>query len=1202
MSRFCDFGTVLEENMRDQLVCGLRSEATRQRLFAEDSLQYAKAVKIASAMEAAERDAAAVEQTSGSGSVSSEGVADSVHAVQVATRNSRGGRGRGGLRGSAAVRREKEINSNCAACGSTDHISVGCRYNRFICSRCGQRGHLRRVCPVRSGGISRQEGLPNNSMVAGFADDRVHRSEVLGVDEPPLSDDEVEPVVEDLHQLSLNSYKPVSLKICIDGIVLPMEIDTGSLVSCISKNTYGKYFKSRYLEKSNMLFKFYDGSTIRPLGVIKPLVKYKNISKIVELFVIEGGTTSLLGRQWLSEFYIKIPLYKHIENMNVINGENNLNHSINVLLDRFKELFSEGLGRFTGGKAQLRVREGATPVFCRARPVPYALRERVEAELAGMLRAGVIEPVDSADWATPLVPVRKADGGLRICADYKVTLNPFLLVDKYPLPRINDLLVKLNGAKIFTKIDLSQAYNQIELHDPDNLTVINTHKGLFKYKRLVYGLSSSPGIFQRIMTNLLNDIPGVEVFIDDIIIGSPDTREHLITLKRVLERLRNNGMKLKKSKCLFMTSEVKYLGFIISAEGIKVDPERVEGIVNIPRPVNITDLRAFLGTINFYAKFVKNLSTILAPLYHLLRKGVNWIWNDECEVAFRTIKSILVGADVLAHYDPEAPLFLTCDASARGIGGVLTQTDTRVARSGESARERPVVYVSRALTAAEKHYSQIEREALAIVFCFEKLHQYLYGRRFTLRTDHKLLVTIFGPKQGIPSMAASRLQRWAIKLSAYTYEIEYVTSKQNGADGLSRLPASFKNKNIFKIPEQSHLHFAHNALLLDYNEIKKQTCRDPLLGRVLTYIRDEWPPHNEMLPLNPYFNRKKELYEELGCVMWGHRIVIPETCRDKVLTDLHEAHMGIVKTKSFARSYVWWPGIDEAIEKMCRHCSVCVTESEAPPRHMPCPWPWPNKPWARVHIDFLGPLAGRMYLVLVDARTKWIEVCQVPSTAASHAIKILSGIFARFGLPKQIVSDNGPPFSSNEFSTFVNTNGETPASLMFGRRLRTKFDAMRPNRDLKVRNTQEHQQRYTTNESRLLYPGDDVWLRQYRGNDKWVSGKVVDKMGTTDYRVVDAAGRETHRHIDQLKQRKRSSLICPSSPASVGGETGATSTEPETHDTNNPGDDAHALAHSPTREREKIEECVESIPTNTQQPSPPIEPPRSRPIRRCRMK
>ncbi|XP_045765544.1 uncharacterized protein K02A2.6-like [Maniola jurtina] len=872
-----------------------------------------------------------------------------------------------------------------------------------------------------------------------------------------------------------------------------------------------------------------------------------------------------------------------------------------------------------------------------------------------MLREGIIEPVDTSDWATPLVPVRKADGGLRICADYKVTLNPVLLVDRYPLPKIDDLLVNLNGAQIFSKIDLSQAYNQIELDDSKALTVINTHRGLFKYNRLVFGLASSPGIFQRIMSTLLKGIPGVEIFLDDIIIGTKgDQKQHLKILEEVLNRLKLNGMKLKRNKCHFMLKEVKYLGYIISSEGVKVDEDKVAAVLKIPRPRDVPQLRSFLGLINFYAKFVKNVSSVLAPLYELLKKGVGWKWSAECERAFVKIKDILTSAPVLAHYDTNKPLVLTCDASAVGIGGVLTQ-------AAPDGSERAVVYVSRALTCSEKHYSQIDKEALAIVYCLKKLHQYLYGRRFTLRTDHKPLVSIFGPKYGVPAMAASRLQRWAIILSAYTYDIEYVNTRDNGADGLSRLVAPAVNEESCDVPEQSYLHFAQDALLLDYNMIKNQTMRDPLLSRVLCYIRDGWPGESEIREMQPYYNRKKELYEELGCVMWGYRVVIPEGCRSRVLAELHEAHMGIVKTKAMARSYVWWPGVDEAVEAACRACGVCAREADAPPHHAVASWPWPGKPWTRIHIDFLGPLFNKLYLIVVDAHTKWIEVFPVPSTAACHTIDKLKELFGRFGLVRQLVSDNGPPFQSKEVAdflknhgiehifsapyhpasngaaenavrtikkaikkavgqnmnvmSFVNTfllhyrntehctTGVSPASLMLGRRLRTKLDMIRPDKENRVRERQEKQKESRGGVERTLEPGEEVWLRQYAGQQKWVPGRVSLKLGTTDYRVVDDIGKESHRHIDQLRRRVSSQIRSSSEPSHTVDEAEGAVPVPGVEEA---VADTSALSRrgslAVTGEAQPVSENDSEGPRLAVTVPPPIEPSRSRPIRQCRLK
>ncbi|KAG7301746.1 hypothetical protein JYU34_014734 [Plutella xylostella] len=854
-----------------------------------------------------------------------------------------------------------------------------------------------------------------------------------------------------------------------------------------------------------------------------------------------------------------------------------------------------------------------------------------------MLREGVIEPVAASDWATPLVPVSKADGGLRICADYKITLNSALLVDRYPLPRFEDLLVTLNNSVIFSKCDLSQAYNQLVLDESSKqYTVINTHKGLFRYNRLVYGLSSSSGIFQRTMSNLLKGIPFVGIFIDDVIIGGRNITEHLQSLEMVMSRLCENGLKLKRNKCEFFVDEIKYLGYIICKDGVKTDPDKIKAMSEMAQPQNVTQLRSFLGLVNFYGRFVKNMSSIF-PLYELLKKNVSWVWSDTCARAFNEVKRILSSSEVLAHYDESKPLILSCDASAQGVGGVLTQRGPR--------GERPVAYVSRTLNDAEKNYAQIHREALAIIFCLKKFHQYLYGRKFTLRTDHKPLVTIFGPKAGVPAMAASRLQRWAVIVSAYTYDIEYVNTKDNVADSFSRLPIKSRDSGYHRIPEQTYLHFVQDTSLIDSAHIKKETAKDHILGRVVSYIRDGWPKDVDMKNLKPYFNRKNELYLELGCVMWGHRVVIPESCQAKVLSELHEPHMGIVKTKCIARSYVWWPGVDEAVEAACRACAACAAASDAPRAHQPCPWPWCPRPWTRLHLDFMGPIDNKLYLVLVDATSKWLEVFQVPSTGAAHTIDRLNEVFGRFGLPKTLVSDNGPPFTSSQFSQFTQSNGikhmfsapyhpasngaaenavrtlkkvikkaksesvdiatalnkfllhyrntehcttgDSPAQLLMGHSLRTKLDVLKPDRENKIVHAQVKQSENKGGEKRVMRPGDPVWYRLYQKGDKWTAGEVSERLGATDYNIRNPDGTLTHRHVDQLRQRSRVSLAGPL--PSCAPEQADSPAQSRAHDA---GDSAGTSDLAPDNHQMSSESAAPPEPTE-QPPPPPVSLPQS---------
>ena len=286
-------------------------------------------------------------------------------------------------------------------------------------------------------------------------------------------------------------------------------------------------------------------------------------------------------------------------------------------------------------------------------------------------------------------------------------------------------------------------------------------------------------MFQKVMDTLLQGIPGVACFIDDIIVTGATEEEHLKSLERVMKVLQDHGVRLKLSKCRFMQDQVEYLGLIIDKHGLHASPEKVRAVLEAPKPRNIKELRAFLGMMNYYRKFIPNLATMLKPLTNLLQKNCRWLWRAAQARAFKEAKQVLTSMPVLTHYNQASPVRLATDASAYGVGAVLSHV-------GPEGEEKPIAFASRTLTATEARYAQIEKEALGIVFGVQK---FLYGRRFTLITDHKPLTTIFGPKKGVPALAAARFQRWAIQLSAYVYDIEYCSTAQHGnADGLSRLP------------------------------------------------------------------------------------------------------------------------------------------------------------------------------------------------------------------------------------------------------------------------------------------------------------------------------------------------------------------------------------------------------------------------------
>ncbi|XP_037930007.1 uncharacterized protein K02A2.6-like [Teleopsis dalmanni] len=852
------------------------------------------------------------------------------------------------------------------------------------------------------------------------------------------------------------------------------------------------------------------------------------------------------------------------------------------LRNQFAKLFDSKLGCFTKGQVKLSVKAGSVPKFFKPRPVPLAIKDKVEKQIKDLVNMDVLEPIEFSEWATPIVPVLKKNGQVRICGDFKVTVNPVLIVDKYPLPRIEELFAKLQGGDEFTKLDLTMAYQQMELdEDSRKLTTISTTKGLFQYKRLVYGLASAPAIFQKIMENLLLKIEGVVVFIDDILITAGNRVEHVKRVKQVLSVLQDAGFSLSLEKCNFFCKKVEYLGHIIDKEGLHTNPEKIKMIKDIAYPKNLKELQAFLGMINFYRRFLPNLANIASPLYDLMKGDSQFVWTNECSKAIDKLKNLVIADKCLTHFNPEFGTKLTVDASPIGVGAVLSQ----VAPDGV---EKPIEFASRILKPVERKYSQLDREAVAILFGVTKFHQYLYGRKFILVTDNKPLQYIFNPKKGIPQMAANRLQRIALALSGYNFQVEHIRSTQNVADYFSRFPSKIYCENKWL---ESDVYFNYvkesNKIQLDLELVKKETEKDKVLQKVKEYILKGWPSKCTDVDMEQYFRKKNELSYEQNCVFWAYRIVIPKSLQHRVVELLHSSHMGIVKMKSRARECSWWPKQTNDLEIAVKGCEPCLKTRADPPKQELKVWKWPDKPWSRVHIDFFGPCFKRWCLIIIDAHTKWIECIDMGRNTTSKAvIEKLQDVFARFGLPHELVSDNGTAFVSNEFKIYLKncgikhfttpvgypaTNGQAenavktvknalkrsllnvdsghfnvvlnkflfdyrntkhcstgiaPATLMFGRQLRTKLDLFNPHRKVEinvnvnkiVEESQNKQKKYYGSRNNRFKENEAVMVKDYSipGRVSWAKGYVSKKLGRQIYIVKTENGKNWKRHANQM--------------------------------------------------------------------------------------
>ena len=739
LAKTCNFGGYLETAICDLFVCGLRDSKCQKELLCEADLTAERTLQRARAAEVVRKE--------------TEG-------MQVVRNNPE----RLPIDGETNTVYTKPA---CYRCGKQGHSAADCKFKTAKCHVCQKTGHLARVC------LSRQRTtLTGKSSKAR----RTRGNDIHQLQENDSSSS-AEGHLHTICQLG-DTTRKFTVPVCINGVKIEMEVDSGAERTTMPWSIYQENLAEVCdLTSTTVTLHQYDQSPLTVKG--QCLAKIKVNDRVFEaaFIVVEVSTKyPLFGRDWMSQLGFDVSAL--IQEATQIHNTSEVVITAEHLCNEYSEVFTDELGVLCDIEATISVDEQATPKFHRYRPVPFAVKEKVEKTLRAQVAEGELIPVETSEWAAPIVVVHKRDGDIRICGDFKLTVNPVICPQVYPLPTPEEIFSTLANGESFFKLDLARAYKQMRVKESSQpLLTINTHMGLFRYTRLPFGISTAPSLWQRAMAQVLHGIPGVVYFIDD-----KTREEHEATLCKVLDRIREYGLRLKKSKCLFFQEELEFLGHLISKHGIKPTQSRIKSIQNTPAPRNKHELLSFLGMITYNAKFLPSLSHVLHPLHQLLQKHAQWAWKTEHQEGFTKAKQLLCQDCMLIHYDVNKPLKLFSDASPYGLGACLVH----VMPNGD---ERPIAYASHTLTKPEQNYAQIEREALAIIFAVCCFHQYIYGRPFTLVTDHRPLCKILGEKEGIPPLAAARMQRWALLLSAYQYNIQHVPGKQNHcADCMSRLP------------------------------------------------------------------------------------------------------------------------------------------------------------------------------------------------------------------------------------------------------------------------------------------------------------------------------------------------------------------------------------------------------------------------------
>ena len=658
--------------------------------------------------------------------------------------------------------------------------------------------------------------------------------------------------------------------------------------------------------------------------------------------------------------------------------------------------------------------------------IPFALRGRVEEMVDDMLQRSIAKPSRSP-WASPIVLVAKKDGATRFCVDYR-RLNAVTKMDVFPLPRIDDSLALLSNSKYFTTLVLATGYWQVAM-DPasQEKTAFCTHSGLYEFAVMPFGLCNAPATFQRLMESVLAGLTRDTclVYIDDILVLGRTFPEHLQNLRRVFERLREAGLRLKPTKCHLVHQEVEYLGYVVS-QGVAADPRKVEAVQVFPVPRDLKSLRSFLGLASYYRRFIPNFSTVASRLYALTRKNAAFDWAPSCQEAFESLKELLTRAPVLAFPDFSRDFLLETDASGVGLGAVLAQ-------KGEDGTIRPIAFASRTLQKYERNYGITELEALGVVWAIKHFRPYLYGHGCDVYTDHEALKSLLNTPQ--PS---GRLARWGIALQELDLRIHYRPGKKNSnADALSRCPLGPHLMDPSSTPSLGVVIAAMRSARTsakgrdtgpeepshtgeqDSQSLEERQRADSDLAPIIQYLQTGVLPDGD---------RTRELaltrnqYELLEGVLYHVepdktlRVILPRDDQKKVFEEAHAGpyggHLRDAKVYGQLAKHYWWPKMRGDIFHWCRACLVCTSRRVGHAMKPPLT-PIPvSGPFDRVGVDviqFPKSHNGNQYgVVFVDYLTKWPEVFATSDqTAITIARLFVEKIVSRHGVPAELLSDRG---------------------------------------------------------------------------------------------------------------------------------------------------------------------------------------------------
>ena len=786
------------------------------------------------------------------------------------------------------------------------------------------------------------------------------------------------------------------------GQEVEFKVDTGADVTVVNSNAASRLRDcglGRIVPADRQLI--CPSGKLKVQGMVSVPLQYKGKNIIEKVYVLEKGNpcSNLLSRDASVELGL----------VSFVGG-----------VELTRDIF--GFGLWDTAPVKLSMIEGGLPhrVYA-ARNIAIPLLPATKKTLESLEASQVIEKVTHpTDWVSPIVPVVKKGSNpleVRLCVDYK-HLNKNLRREIYGIPTFEELCSQFKGAKVFSKLDAKSGFYQIPLEERSrDVTTFITPFGRYRYKRLPMGISVAPEIFQRKMEELLDGLPGVVCYMDDVVVFGTNKEEHDRHLAGVIARIVQSGLRLNEEKCMFHVNSIDFLGHTIDQHGIKISPGKVRAILDLAAPKDLKELQSMLGLIKYLVRFLPGLHKVMEPLSTLLSKKCTWAWDSAQQNAFNSIKRIITTAPVLSYFDPSKPTRVSADASSYGLGGVLMQLHGKI--------WKPVAFCSRKLLENERRWSQIEKECLAVVWACERFRQYILGIQVQVETDHKPLIPLINTKA--LSAVPVRCQRLLMRLAEYSVQASYTPGKYMAvADALSRQPTVESDTEPADTMEiEEHVEAIVQMLPASANqikEIKRQQLLDRDLSRVIEHTLEGW--QNMTLQLDPaltaYWADRSHLSLVDGTLLlYNDRIVIPATMRKEMLHRIHsDGHLSLDKSRSRAQESVWWPGLSRELKAWVEGCTFCQRHSR---QHRAEPLRstlLPERPWTRVGMD-LCLHEGSSYLVVVDYFSRWLEIVRLQELNSTHLVGKLKNMFSKFGIPEVVVSDNGPQFQSAVFKQFA---------------------------------------------------------------------------------------------------------------------------------------------------------------------------------------